>query len=1438
MPASAINTGAPRRIRYVAASLAAALSALQLVAAAPAGASGGTFGVDSPTRSEPGDVGYAQMVFNVTRTFTSPGLATVDYQTVAETGAGKATAGQDYVAASGTVVFDANESTKQVMVDLLGDSLNEGDETFTLRFLNPSGEALPATPYDVTGTITDDNDPAPSLSVADASAQEGDTGSSPAGFVVTLSAPSGRTVTVDYATADGTAAAPADYTAKTGTLTFNPGQLSKIVPVSVIGDSVDEADESFSLNLSGAVNAGIASGSATGLIVDDDGQPSVSVNDVVTADEKGKATFKVTLSNSSGRAVSVQATAAGGTATAGSDFEPTSKRVDFPPGVTSQDFEVPLLDDNRDEPAETFSVLLSAPQNALLGDGAGAGTITDDDAGPGLSIDDITEAEGEGPLPKNFRFTVRLDGAAVGQVVTVKYAVKDGTATAPVDYLITPSQGTLTFLNSNPQTITVAVNDDSLAEGTETFTVELSEAVNAVINKGVGVGTIVNDDGPPAIVSINDVSVAENLGPALFTVSLSAPVTQAVVVSYATKDGSAAGGRDYTPSSGTVTFAPNDVAPKTISVPVTNEDLNEADEAFTVELSNPVNAVFNDASGAATITNDDPLPTLSVQSLSVDEGNNDVVAVTLSAESGREVRVSYAPADGTAVDGLDYSADPDTTLVFHPGTFGPGETRKLISVRTNGDSLYEGNETFTLGISAPQNATIPLGQETGVVTITDDDPAPLVTIDDARATEPAGGSGQTSDMSFAIHLSAPSGKPVQVKYRTVNDIASAPNDFDKINTTPLTIPAGASGSAVVVKILGDALDEPAPDETFQVELSNPVDAAFPDSAPTLTATGSIEDNDGSPLLSVVGTSVGEGAGTASVAVKLLPASPSSVTVHYASASGSAQAPADFTAVDGTLSFDAGQTVKVISVPVTGDQADEVDETFTVALDSATGAAVSPTAQTASVTIVDDDGPSVSVADISVAEGDSGSKVATFVVSLSAPSPEAVSVDYATVNGTARSPGDYTRATGTVSFAANDPSTSKSVTVNVAGDTLDEGDEDFTLTLSNPVKAAIGRGAAMATIVDDDQPAVSVSVASGPPDTLVPGPKVKEGDLGSIPVTFTLTLSAPTEREASLDYATVDGTARGGADYLAAAGRISFVPGETTKSVVVTVVGDSRNERDETFSLRLSEPRNLKSVADTVATILDDDTAGYALVASDGGIFAFGGAEFAGSTGDIKLNQPIVGMASTPSGRGYWMVATDGGIFSFGDARFFGSTGNIKLNKPIVGMAATPTGKGYWLVASDGGVFSFGDAKFFGSTGAIKLNKPIVGMSSTPTGQGYWMVATDGGIFAFGDAKFLGSTGAIKLNQPIVGMATTDTGKGYWLVATDGGIFTFGDAKFFGSTGALKLNKPIVGMTATGTGAGYWMVATDGGIFSFGDAKFLGSTGATKLNKPIVGMVEL
>jgi len=236
--------------------------------------------------------------------------------------------------------------------------------------------------------------------------------------------------------------------------------------------------------------------------------------------------------------------------------------------------------------------------------------------------------------------------------------------------------------------------------------------------------------------------------------------------------------------------------------------------------------------------------------------------------------------------------------------------------------------------------------------------------------------------------------------------------------------------------------------------------------------------------------------------------------------------------------------------------------------------------------------------------------------------------------------------------------------------------------------------------------------------------------------------------------------------------------------------------------------------------------GYWELGSDGGVFSFGQAPFEGSTGGIKLDQPVVGMAPTPDGGGYWLVAKDGGIFAFGDANYYGSLPGLKVNvSNIVAMVPTFDGGGYWLVASDGGIFSFGDAKYFGSLPGLKVSvSNIVGIASTSDGGGYWLVAKDGGIFSFGDARYFGSLPGLKVSvSNVVGIASTSDSGGYWLVGKDGGIFSFGDAKYFGSLPGLKVSVSNVdAVSATPDGLGYWMVGTDGGVFSFGDAKYFGS----------------
>jgi hypothetical protein len=247
--------------------------------------------------------------------------------------------------------------------------------------------------------------------------------------------------------------------------------------------------------------------------------------------------------------------------------------------------------------------------------------------------------------------------------------------------------------------------------------------------------------------------------------------------------------------------------------------------------------------------------------------------------------------------------------------------------------------------------------------------------------------------------------------------------------------------------------------------------------------------------------------------------------------------------------------------------------------------------------------------------------------------------------------------------------------------------------------------------------------------------------------------------------------------------------------------------------------------------------GYWQVASDGGVFTFGGAQFYGSTGAMKLNQPVVGMAHTPDDGGYWLVAADGGVFAFGDAQFYGSTGNIVLNKPIIGMIPTLDGGGYWLIASDGGVFAFGDARFYGSTGGMNLGYPVTAAAAGYLGAGYWLVDANGQVFNFGDAPNEGQPPFAPGGYTITGMATTHDDDGYWLSSANGNVASFGDAAPHGSMYGAALNGPIVGMAATRDGGGYWLQGSDGGIFCFGDAQFYGSMGGRQLNAPMVGITS-
>jgi Calx-beta domain len=223
---------------------------------------------------------------------------------------------------------------------------------------------------------------APSLTVSDASVTEGDSGAKNAVFTVVLSASSAEPVSVDYATTDGSAKAPGDYVAASGTLSFSPGELSKQVTVAVAGDTLDEPHEAYSLDLSNPHGATIADGRGAGTILDNDPQVSLEVEDVSRLESNGPAVFTVSLSRASGKVVTVGYATAEGSAAASSDYTSRSGTLVFLAGDTSKTVAVPLTDDDVSEPDETFTVNLSSAVNATLADAEGVGTIVDDDTAP------------------------------------------------------------------------------------------------------------------------------------------------------------------------------------------------------------------------------------------------------------------------------------------------------------------------------------------------------------------------------------------------------------------------------------------------------------------------------------------------------------------------------------------------------------------------------------------------------------------------------------------------------------------------------------------------------------------------------------------------------------------------------------------------------------------------------------------------------------------------------------------------------------------------------------------------------------------------------------------------------------------------------------------------------------------------------------------------
>jgi hypothetical protein len=909
-------------------------------------------------------------------------------------------------------------------------------------------------------TITATPPPAlPTLSLAstNVSVTEGNSGTKPLTFTLTLSQASAAPVTVDYATADGTATAGSDYAAASGTLTFAPGETSKTISVLVNGDTDYEANETFTLNLSNQVGANLAKAQATGTITNDDAAPVITVSDA-TVNEGNSGTsyavFTLTLSKPISQAVTLSYSTADNTALSGSDYQGVSGGAAFQPGQTTTTISVAVYGDTVPEADKTFFLNLSSPVNATLSRTQATGTIVDDEPISFLVTNAYVTEGNSGTV--GLTYTVYLS-KPLPTTASVDYATGGGTATAGSDY--TPVSGTLTFApGETSKSVTVTVFGDTTVELDEQVYLNLSNNVGAPVYNGPGVGIIYNDDKPN--LAVGDVTANEgNSGTTTFSfpITLSQPDPAAVTFGYYTSTGTATSGSDYAYTSGIFTIPANQT---TVYLPVTvyGDTTYEPNETFGLTIYNASNAIITRPTGTATIVNDDPNYGLSVNDVSVTEGNagstNATFTVTLAQASTGTITVGYSTSGGTATSGSDYAYTSGTL------TFAPGQTTATVSVPVYGDTLNEPNETFSLVLNNPTGGAY-LVRSSGLATIVNDDPVPSITVADASVTE--GNSGTTA-LTFTVTLSQASGQYVYVNYATAAGTATAGTDFTS-TSGQLSFAPGQTSKTVTVSVVGDTLNEP--DETLYLNLSSPTNATIA----RAQAVGTIVNDDQPPTLSVLDATVTEGnSGTTLLGFTIALSSPqtAAVTVSYATANGTAMAGSDYAAASGTVTFNPGETGKAVYVTVYGDTAYEPNETLTLTLSNPVGnATISRGVATGTITN-DDAQPSLSINDVTVTEGDTGSTPATFTVSLSAPSYQTVSVYWYTPWGSnTASPGrDYAQVNGTL-LTFNPGETSKTVTVNVLGDTVREASERFVVNIYNPTNATVARAIGTGTILDND-----------------------------------------------------------------------------------------------------------------------------------------------------------------------------------------------------------------------------------------------------------------------------------------------------------------------------------------------------------------------------------
>ncbi len=960
------------------------------------------------------------------------------------------------------------------------------------------------------GTSTPPATP-PTLSIADVSISEGNSATTNANLAVTLSRAVTTPVTVGYHTANGTAVAGDDYTATTGTLTFAPGVTTQTIAVKVTGDTTVEPDETFTVTLTNPTGATLARTTATATITNDDvavTPPTVSISDVSVAEGNtgtSNANFTVALSKATTNTVTVGYSTANGTAIAGDDYTATTGTLTFAPGVTTQTIAVKVTGDTTVEPDETFTVTLTNPTNATLNRTTATATITNDDVAPppqnGNTVTHSVVDDWGSGHSANMALTA---GSANLSSWTVEFDTP-ATITNIWNGQITSHTGTH-YVVSN-----VSYNGAVAAGETTTFGYQATPGATGSAPTNIKVNGATVGTSTPALpaISIADLSVAEGNGEHshfMFTVTMDKAATTPVTVKYATSDGTATSGADYVAGSGTLTFAAG-VTTQTVHVDIIGDTAVEPDETFRVTLSDPTGATISRAVATGTIVNDDTAapptppattPGLSISDASVTEPGSVGIAPGYLHTSGNQIvdsqgnpvqlsSVNWFGAESTTLvphglwtrnyqDMIDQMADQGFNTIRLPFSSEMLHT----TAAPNGIDFYQNPDLQGLSALQVMDKIVDYAGQQGM----------RVVLDHHRSTAGAGTSenGLWYNSQYTEDQWVSDWQMLAAHYQDNPTVIGVDLHNEPYNGT--WGGGGANDWARAAERAGNAVLAVNPNLLVFVE-----------------GVGTYQGQSywwGGNLMGVKDRPI-----TLNVPNRVVYSPhdyPNSVWAQpwFQTADFGANLPNVFRQAWGYIYEDniapiwVGEFGTKLQDPkdvvwfeaITSYLSGDFDNNGTIDIPAGTEDmswaywSWNPNSGDTGG-ILADDWRTVNQNKMAYLKpieytGGSGTSLASFTVTLSAPSTQTVTVNYATSNGTATAGADYTAASGTLTFAPGE--TQKTVAVVIKSDSLTEGNEDFHVMLSNPSGATLTDAMGMGTIID--RPAGTTTTPGGttPSDT--------------------------------------------------------------------------------------------------------------------------------------------------------------------------------------------------------------------------------------------------------------------------------------------------------------------------------------------------------------------